>query len=173
MSRIDYDLGKIRGVVFDVDGVLSPSTVPLGPDGVPVRMTNLKDGYALQLAVKKGLKIAIISGAGSPALRSRFFALGITNVYLKAGLKTAVLQSWMDANGLAPDEVAYVGDDVPDLGAMRMVGLPVAPADADYAAREAARYISPAVGGHGVARDLLQQIMTARGLWANNDIAFG
>lgn len=126
MSRIDYDLTAIRGIVFDVDGVLSPSTIPMDANGVPQRMVNIKDGYALQLAVKTGLKIAIITGADTPSITHRYNALGITDIYLKAGEKLPVLQQWMKENDFIAHQVAYVGDDIPDLPPMLASGLRVA-----------------------------------------------
>lgn len=173
MSRTDYDLTRIKAVVFDVDGVLSPSTIPLGDDGMPRRMVNIKDGYAMQLAVKKGVLLAIISGAKDESLRTRYGSLGISDVVLGAAVKLPVLKEWMDRHGLDPEEVAYVGDDIPDYEAMRHVGLPVAPADAAIEIRAIARYISPATGGHGVARDLIEQILKAKGLWMESGNAFG
>lgn len=173
MSKIAYDLTKIRGIVFDVDGVLSPSTIPMGDNGVPQRMANLKDGYALQLAVKKGLKIAIITGADTEAIRVRFNALGITDIYTKAAEKLPVLELWMDKEGLKPDEVAYVGDDIPDIRPMEAVGLSVAPDDAAPDVKYIARFISTRDGGQGVARELLEEIMRAQGLWMTSAEAFG
>lgn len=173
MSKINYDLNKIRGVVFDVDGVLSPSVIPLGADGNPCRMANIKDGYALQLAVRKGLKIAIISGACGEGLEQRFRNLGIEDVFLKAGVKSQLFEAWMKKHGFAPKEVAYVGDDVPDSECMEMAGLAVAPADAAADIIEIAGYVSPADGGYGVARDLLEEILRARGEWPRCDRAWG
>ena len=173
MSKIDYDLSLIRGIVFDVDGVLSPSCIPLGESGLPQRMVNIKDGYALQLAVKCGYKIAIITGADSQAVWERFDGLGIKDIYMKAGVKINVLHSWMDLHGLKPEEVAYAGDDIPDYEVMRHVGLPVAPRDAARDIKEIARYISPYDGGHGVGRDLLEEIMRAQGQWMKDAKAFG
>lgn len=173
MSKINYDLRKIHGVVFDVDGVLSPTLVPLGKDGNPQRMANIRDGYALQLAVRKGLKIAIISGASGEGLAERFNYLGIKDVYLKVGFKRQMLEEWMAANGLSPEEVVYAGDDVPDLECMECVGLPVAPADASADVMCIARYISPVNGGYGVARDVLEEILRAQGLWPSTDKACG
>lgn len=170
---IPYDLTKIRAVAFDVDGVLSPSTIPMSSEGEPLRMVNIKDGYAMQLAVKKGLRLAIITGGNSEAVAVRYRNLGIDDVFLSAASKLPVLEQWMAANGLAPDEVAYIGDDIPDLPAMRAVGLAVAPADAATEVKEAACYISPAEGGHGVARDVLEQVMKARGMWMTHADAFG
>lgn len=173
MSAINYDLSKIKGIVFDVDGVLSPSTIPMDADGHPLRMVNIKDGYALQLAVKRGLKIAIITGADSEAIRVRYSALGIKDIFLKASRKIPLLEQWLLDNGLLPDEVAYVGDDIPDYEPMMHVGLRVAPSDAAWEIKEIATYISPVAGGYGVGRDLLEQIMRCQSLWMNDSKAFG
>lgn len=173
MSSIDYDLRRIRGVVFDIDGVLSPSTIPLAPSGEPMRMVNIKDGYAIQLAVKHGLHIAILSGAKTQAIDVRFRGLGVTDVFLGAAVKLPVLQQWMRDRGLSPEEVAYAGDDIPDLHVIGHVGLGVAPADAAPEVKQAARYISPCAGGYGVGRDLLEQIMKAQRLWLDDRHAFG
>lgn len=173
MSKIDYPLSKIRGVVFDVDGVLSPSTIPLGADGMPLRMANIKDGYAIQLAVKHGLNICIITGADSEAVRVRYKALGVKDVYTKVAMKLPLLEEWMEHNGLKSDEVAYAGDDIPDLECMSVVGLPVAPADAAIDILAKARYITKSIGGHGVARDLLEEILRERGEWLDKAKAFG
>lgn len=173
MSAINYDLKKIRGVVFDIDGVLSPSTIPASAEGEPLRMVNIKDGYALQLAVKCGLGIAIITGAVSRGVENRYRALGITDIYTGASRKVEPLTAWIAARGFAPDEVAYVGDDVPDYEPMQSVGLKVAPADACIDIKEIADYISPVNGGYGVGRDLLEQILRARGQWLTHEDAFG
>ena len=165
MSKTDYDLSRIRAVVFDVDGVLSPSTLTMSAEGEPMRMVNIKDGYALQLSVKKGLKIAIITGGNTRAVEVRFNGLGITDIYQKAADKLPVLKKWMEQNGLEPEEVAYMGDDIPDLTCMRHVGLPCCPHDAAWEVRMSARYISPFNGGYGAARDLLEQILKVHGHW--------
>lgn len=170
---IDYDLTRIRGIAFDVDGVLSASTVPLHPSGEPMRMVNIKDGYALQLAVKHGLQLAIITGADTQAIRVRFETLGVQDIYVGAAMKLPVLEQWMAKYGLKPDQVAFVGDDIPDLPAMQAAGLAVAPADAAPECRQAARYVSPCNGGYGVGRDLLEQVMRVQGLWLDDRHAFG
>ena len=107
MSSINYDLKKIKGIAFDVDGVLSPSTIPLSPEGEPLRMVSIKDGYALQLAVKKGLKIAIITGGNTKAVDVRFRGLGIDDVFLGSSMKLPILQQWMEDNGLSADCLLY------------------------------------------------------------------
>ncbi len=165
MSGINYDLKKIKGVAFDVDGVLSPSTIPLQPDGNPLRMANIKDGYALKVAVNKGIRIAIISKADSEAVRNRFKALGIPDIYMGSMVKTRILESWMEKYGLKKEEVAYVGDDIPDYEAMKAVGLPMAPADAADDIREIAVYISKCRGGEGVGRDIMEQILRSKNCW--------
>lgn len=173
MSRIDYDLTAIDAVAFDVDGVLSPSTVPMDSNGVPQRMVNVKDGYALQLAVKMGIKIAIFTGADTESIAARYNALGITDIYLKASDKLPLVEQWMNRYGLSAHQVAYVGDDIPDMMPMQSVGLPVAPADADIDIKAHACFITKACGGYGVARELLEEILKAKGLWLTNDDAFG
>lgn len=173
MSGINYDLRKIKGVAFDIDGVLSPSTIPMSADGEPMRMVNIKDGYALQLAVKCGLKIAIITGGNTRATEVRYGALGVTDIFQKASKKLPVLQQWMADNGLIPDEVAYMGDDIPDLQCLREVGLPCCPHDAAWEVKSTALYVSPFSGGYGCGRDLLEQILKAHGQWLSDAKAFG
>lgn len=173
MSGINYDLKKIRGVAFDVDGVLSPSTITMDAEGTPLRGVNIKDGYALQLAVKRGLHIAIITGADSRAVEVRYHGLGIEDVFTKASHKKQILESWMQSYGLQPDKVAFVGDDVPDYECMQSVGLSVAPSDACRDIIDIASYVSPVAGGYGVGRDLLEQILRAQGKWVLDAKAFG
>lgn len=173
MSKIPYDLSKIKGIVFDVDGVLSPSVVPLGADGNPRRMANIKDGYALQLAVRKGLKIAIISGASGEGLVERFALLGIDEVFLSAGMKKSIFIDWMNRHSLRADEVAYVGDDIPDRECMELAGLAVAPDDAAPDILLIAGYVSPCKGGYGVARDLIEEVLRTQCLWPTTDKACG
>jgi 3-deoxy-D-manno-octulosonate 8-phosphate phosphatase (KDO 8-P phosphatase) len=136
-------------------------------------MVNIKDGYALQLAVKCGYHIAIITGGNSPAVYERFSGLGIKDIYMKAGVKINVLHEWMANCGLTAEEVAYVGDDIPDYEVMKHVGLSVAPRDAAREIKEIAGYISPCDGGYGVGRDLLEEIMRAQGNWMKDAKAFG
>lgn len=173
MSKINYDLTLIKGIVFDVDGVLSPSTIPLGEDGMPTRMVNIKDGYALQLAAKAGYKLAIITGADSQAISLRYKALGITDIFQKASKKLPIFINWMESCGLTPDQVVFVGDDVPDICCLEAAGLSVVPADACADAKAIAQYISPITGGYGVARDIIEEIMRNNGQWMSDTEAFG
>lgn len=171
MSRIDYDLTLIRGIVFDMDGVLSASTVAVREDGTLQRHSNVKDGYAIQYALKCGMKIAVISGARDLSMLPAYRSLGLEDVYFHVGKKCSRLHEWMVLRGLRPKEVAYVGDDIPDIPPMRAIGLPCTPRDAAVEAKAEARYISPVNGGQGVARDIISQILSARGEWMT-DAAF-
>ncbi len=173
MSGINYDLKKIRGLAFDVDGVLSPSTIPMNSEGEPLRMVNIKDGYALQFAVKKGLKIAIITGGKTDSVRKRCESLGIRDIYLGVSKKLPVFEEWMNKEGLLPEETLYMGDDIPDLDCMKLSGLPCCPADACMEARAAAKYVSRFDGGYGCGRDVLEQILKAQGHWLSSADAFG
>lgn len=175
MSKIDYDLKLIKGIAFDVDGVLSPATVPMDRNGIPCRMANLRDGYSMVQAVKCGYHLALISGADTESVRRRFEGIGISgdDMYLGSLDKVTALHRWMERHSLRPQEVAYVGDDVPDVEPMRLVGLSVCPADAVSDVLAMASYISPAIGGYGVARDLIEEIMKAQGTWESTNEAYG
>ena len=172
MSSINYDLRKIKAFVFDVDGVLSCDVIPLHPNGDPMRTVNIKDGYALQLAVKKGYEVAIITGGKTEAVQIRFSRLGIQRIYMRSAVKVHDFKDFMEKTGLSPEQIMYAGDDIPDYEVMTQVGLPVAPADAAPEIKEIAKYISSRRGGEGVARDVIEQTMRAQGHWFGEE-AFG
>ena len=127
---IDYDLTRIKALAFDVDGVLSANTITLHPSGEPQRTANIKDGYALQLAVKRGLHLAIITGGRTEAVRQRYEGLGIEDVFLGCAVKITTYDKWTASHNLSDDEVLYMGDDIPDYEVMQRCGCPCAPADA-------------------------------------------
>ena len=170
---INYDLRKIRAIVFDLDGVLSKSTISLGMDGTPLRTVNIKDGYAIQLAVKMGLNIAIISGCRIDAVRKRYEGLGMTDVYLGAAVKIKVDEEFLAKHDLKEDEVMFMGDDIPDLEVMRRVGCPVCPKDACNEVKEVSIYVSDYEGGCGCGRDVIEQTLKAQGKWLQDERAFG
>ena len=172
MSNINYDLRKIKGFIFDVDGVLSPDSIPLHPSGEPMRVINTKDGYAMQLAAKKGFQLAIITGGDTQAVRIRFENLGFQHVYLKAKHKLNEFNDFLSKTGLKPEEVCYVGDDIPDYEIMEIVGLPACPADAVPEIKSISKYISHKEGGKGVGRDIIEQVLKAQDKWMKAD-AFG
>ncbi|MBO6060173.1 MAG: HAD-IIIA family hydrolase [Bacteroidaceae bacterium] len=162
---INYDLSKIKALAFDVDGVLSKQTVVMQPDGLPQRTVNIRDGYAVQLAAKSGLHVAIITGATIESLRRRYNALGVPDVYLSCSRKIDVYQQFLDKYGLSDEEVMYMGDDIPDYEVLRRCGLPCCPADAAPEIRQVCTYVSPLCGGLGCARDVIEQILAAQGKW--------
>ena len=172
MSSINYDLRKIKAFVFDVDGVLSCDVIPLHPNGDPMRTVNIKDGYALHLAVKKGYEVARITGGYTEAVQIRFSRLGIQHIYMRSAVKVHDFKDFMEKTGLSPEQIMYAGDDIPDYEVMTRVGLPVAPADAAPEIKEIAKYISSRRGGEGVARDVIEQTMRAQGHWFGEE-AFG
>jgi len=172
MSSINYDLTQIKAFIFDVDGVLSTDSIPLSPEGEPMRMVNIKDGYALNLAVKCGYGLAIITGGDTEAVRKRFARLGIEHIYMKSSVKINDYNDYIKKTGFKPEEIVYGGDDLPDYQVMKLVGLPVAPADAAPEIKEIAKYISHKKGGEGVARDVIEQVLKAQGKWMT-DKAFG
>ncbi len=172
MSAIYYDLQLIKAFAFDVDGVLSPSCIPLGEDGMPRRMVNIKDGFALVQAVRKGYPIAIITGGTSESVEHRFRALGVKDIFQGAAHKLPVLKKWMDDNDLEPEEVLYMGDDIPDFTCMKYV-FGCAPSDAAMEIKSIAGYISDLPGGGGCVRDVVEQVLKANDDWMDNAESFG
>lgn len=169
---INYDLKKIKALVFDVDGVLSRETIPVSSAGEPMRTVNIKDGYALQLAVKCGLRVAIITGARNEAVKVRYKGLGINDIYIGASVKKECLDELMLMYELAPEEILYMGDDIPDYEVMQICGLPVCPADAAVEIKQLSKYISSIRGGEGCVRDVVEQVLRAQGWWMEEGSAF-
>ena len=170
---INYDLQKIRALVFDVDGVLSAETIPLGTDGIPCRTVNIKDGYAIQLAEKMGLHVAIITGANVESIRKRYEGLGVKDIHIGASVKINIYEELLQKYGLKDEEVLYMGDDVPDYEVMTRCGCPCCPADATADIKAISLYISHLRGGHGCGRDVIEQVLRAQGKWMADKHAFG
>ena len=170
---INYDLKKIKAIIFDIDGVLSSETITLSSDGVPLRTVNIKDGYAIQLAMKLGLRIVIMTGANVTSICRRYEGLGVEDIYVGCAVKIKAYDAFLDQYGLNDDEVMYMGDDIPDLQVMRRVGCPVCPKDACPEIREASLYVSDYIGGHGCGRDVIEQTLRAQGKWVMDEKAFG
>ena len=167
MSTINYDLKNIKALAFDVDGVLSSEMIPLHPSGEPMRTVNTKDGYAMQLAVKQGLHVAIITGGKTVAVRIRYEGLGSKDVYLGSSVKIHDYEHFKNKYNLKDEEILYMGDDVPDLEVMRTCGLPCCPKDAVPEVKEISKYISHKNGGYGCVRDVIEQVVKAwRSWWA-------
>ena len=170
---INYDLKRISALAFDVDGVLSAETIFLHPNGEPMRSVNIKDGYAMQLAVKMGLHVAIITGGRTEAVRHRYEGLGVPDVYLGCAVKITTYEAFLQKYGLADGEVLYMGDDIPDYEVMKRCGCPCAPSDAAPEIKQLALYVSHLKGGYGCGRDVIEQVLRAQGKWLADAKAFG
>ena len=170
---INYDLSKIRAIVFDVDGVLSAETITLSATGEPLRTVNIKDGYAIQLAMKLGLRIAIMTGGTTDAIRLRYERLGVEDIFMGCAVKIKTYELFLQKYGLADDEIMYMGDDIPDMEIMQRVGCPVCPKDACHEIKEVSLYVSRCQGGYGCGRDVIEQTLRAQGKWLMNEKAFG
>ena len=175
MSTINYDLNKIKALAFDVDGVLSANVIPRSTEGEPLRTVNIKDGYALHLAARHEIPLAIITGGRMEAVRKRFLALGLLpeNIYMGSSVKIHDYRDFRDRYGLRDEEILYVGDDIPDIEVMRTCGLPCCPRDAAPEVKSVARYISHKEGGYGCGRDIVEQFLKVKGLWMADERAFG
>lgn len=158
----------ITTFVFDVDGVLTDGTVLVLPGGLMARSMNIKDGYALQLAVKKGYNVLVISGGNSEEVKERLAKLGVTHTWMQVSDKAATLQQFMQEKGINRSEVLYMGDDIPDLTVMQLAGLPCCPQDAVQEIKERSLYISHIPGGKGCARDVIEKVMKLRGNWSED-----
>ena len=190
---INYDLNKIKAIIFDVDGVLSRQTITLSSAGEPLRTVNIKDGYAIQLAQKKGVRIVILTGGNSHAIQVRYENLGVEDIFMGCSVKIKTYEEFkqkysitdeeiikvhdfkdfMEKTGLSPEHIMYAGDDIPDYEIMRRCGCPCCPADACSDIKEISTYISACNGGDGVGRDVVEQVLRAKGLWLSDAKAFG
>lgn len=158
--------------ILDVDGVLTDGTVYVFENGEQVRRMSIKDGFALQLAIKKGYRLLVISGGNSPAVIERLKKLGITDIFMNVLDKRALVVQYIEDHQLNKEQVLYMGDDIPDYAAMKTVGMPAAPADAAHEIRKAAVYIASAKGGKGCVREVIEKVLKLNGHWElETDIA--
>jgi len=160
---------NITTLVLDVDGVLTNGDIILIPGMQPVRKMNAKDGYAMQLAVRNGIRMAIITGGRSPEVKERLQGLGITDIYLGASSKMESYEDLKMCYDLKDDEILYMGDDLPDYDIMKIVALAAAPQDAAPEIKSVADYVSPVNGGKGCVRDVLEQLLKIQGKWARSE----
>ena len=161
-------LPKITTFIFDVDGVLTNGMLTIMPDGELVRHMNVKDGYAMKVALNKGYRVCIISGGTNEGVRKRLSALGIEDIYLGAHNKIEQYNELVKKYNLLPENVIYMGDDVPDYPVMKLVGLPTCPNDAVPEIQAVAKYISNKKGGDGCVRDVIEQVMRVQEKWDQN-----
>lgn len=165
MDSILQAFSKVTTLFFDVDGVLSDGTVLVPETGEQIRRFNIKDGYAINRAVKEGLNIIIISAGQNEGVRKRLEYLGVKEINLAVPNKKELMQSYLDKLNLSWEEVLYMGDDIPDYEVMSQVGIPVCPNDAAQDILALSKYVSPFNGGQGAVRDVLEKILKIQGKW--------
>lgn len=159
------DLKRITTFIFDVDGVFSRQEMNITPKGELIRTSCARDGYAVMYSIKKGYRICVISGGSAPGVRERFERLGIEDIYLEVENKVEALNKLIVKRNLELENVMYMGDDIPDYNVMKLVGIPVCPADACEEIKSISRYISDVPGGAGCVRDVISQVLKAKGEW--------
>lgn len=158
-------LKVVKALIFDVDGVLTNGDIIASDSGEFLRTFNIKDGYALQLAVKRGYLVCVISGGKGIAMQKRFEGLGLQEIHLGIGDKVAVFNQLLQKHDLDAAQVLYMGDDIPDLKVMQLVGLPTCPADAVPEIREISQYVSPYTGGKTAVRDIIEKVLRIQENW--------
>jgi 3-deoxy-D-manno-octulosonate 8-phosphate phosphatase (KDO 8-P phosphatase) len=169
MANFKEDLTKVKAFVFDIDGVLSQQTISLNAFGVPNRTVNLRDGYALQLAAKKGYFLGVISGSSSKEYKKRLKLLGVTDIFLNSRSKVDHFNTFLKNHNLNKSDVLFMGDDIPDYEVMKEAGIAVCPSDADSEIKQVAAYISDKKGGEGCVRDVIEQVLRLHDNWMNSD----
>jgi 3-deoxy-D-manno-octulosonate 8-phosphate phosphatase (KDO 8-P phosphatase) len=169
MTNFKEDLTRVKAFVFDIDGVLSLQTISLNAFGVPNRTVNLRDGYAVQLAVKKGYLVAVISGCNSKEYLKRLKQLGVKDVYLNSRSKLDHFNAFLKKYDLKKSDVLFMGDDIPDYEVMKVAGIPVCPSDADSEIKQVASYISDKKGGEGCVRDVVEQVLRLHNKWMDTE----
>lgn len=158
-------MNQITTFIFDVDGVLTDSSVHITPSGEMLRTMNIKDGFAMKAAIDSGYKVCIISGGSNEGVRIRLQNLGITDIYLGVPDKVAVFQTYISTNQINANQVLYMGDDLPDFHVMQLTGLPTCPQDSSPEIKAIAAYISHQNGGKGAVRDVIEQVMKTQNSW--------
>ncbi|MDO9276776.1 MAG: HAD-IIIA family hydrolase [Lutibacter sp.] len=155
----------INTFIFDVDGVLTNGNVRVTETGELLREMNIKDGYAIKTALKAGYRVCIISGGTNEGVRKRFSLLGITDIYLGTHHKTDQFEEYTSLYNIKPEQVLYMGDDIPDYHVMKKVGLPCCPKDAVPEIQHISLYISQKKGGNGCVRDVIEQVLKVQEKW--------
>ncbi len=165
MKNYKEKLKDITTFIFDYDGVMTTGKVLVDGNGIPLRSSDVKDGYALQLAVRLGYNVAVITGGYSVSIEKRMAMLGVKDVFVRSANKVEVLERYMKTNDLKPEQIVYMGDDLPDYPVMKIIGLPVCPADASPEIKDISLYISNRNGGRGAVRDIIEQVLKAQDKW--------
>ncbi|WP_264521527.1 KdsC family phosphatase [Flavobacterium sp. N1994] len=158
-------LNNITTFIFDVDGVLTDSSVHITPTGEMLRVMNIRDGFAMKAAIESGYNVCIISGGNNEGVRIRLRNLGITDIHLASPDKVATFREYIELYHIDAEQVLYMGDDIPDYHVMQLVGLPVCPQDASPEIKTISKYISHKKGGKGAVREIIEQVMKVQGKW--------
>ena len=158
-------MNDITTFIFDVDGVLTDSSVHISPTGEMLRVMNIRDGFAMKAAVESGYHVCIISGGSNEGVRIRLQNLGIKDIHLACPDKVENFKEYTDIYSIKPEQVLYMGDDIPDYHVMKLVGLPTCPQDASPEIKGISKYISHKNGGRGAVRDVIEQVMKVQGKW--------
>lgn len=158
-------MNDITTFIFDVDGVLTDGTVHVAQDGSLLREMSIRDGYAIKAAIESGYTVCVISGGSNEGVKTRLRNLGVTDIYMAVPNKVETFKEFIDIYNISPDNVLYMGDDIPDYHIMQEVALPTAPQDAVPEIKGVAKYISHVNGGRGAARDVIEQVMKTQKKW--------
>lgn len=161
-------LNFISTFIFDIDGVLTDGKVHITTTGDLMRSMHTKDGFAIKMALKKGYRVAIISGARDQNVITRLQYLGIKDIFINIENKLPVYEAYIKKNNLSPKEVSYMGDDIPDIPLLKKVGLSAAPHDAVTEVLDTVDYISLKNGGETCVRDVIEQVLRVQGQWQFN-----
>jgi len=158
-------MNTITTFIFDVDGVLTDSSVHVTATGEMLRIMNIRDGFAMKAALESGYNVCIISGGNNEGVRIRLSNLGITDIHLASPDKVATFKEYIELYNIKPEQVLYMGDDIPDFHVMQLVGLPTCPQDSSPEIKAISKYISHKNGGKGAVRDVIEQVMKVQGKW--------
>ncbi len=158
---------NIRTFIFDVDGVMTNSDLLITEDGKLLRKMSVRDGYAIKQALKQRYRVAVITGGKSEGVRERLFNLGITDIYYGIDDKLDAFEEFVSIYEIDPEQILYMGDDLPDYQVMRRVGIPTCPQDACPEIKRLSKYISPYDGGNGCVRDVIEKVLRIRGDWTD------
>ncbi|MFN3755057.1 KdsC family phosphatase [Flavobacterium sp.] len=158
-------MNEITTFIFDVDGVLTDSSVHVTENGEMLRIMNIRDGFAMKAAIESGYHVCIISGGNNEGVRIRLKNLGITDIHLASPDKVTTFKQYTELYNIKPEQVLYMGDDIPDFHVMQLVGLPTCPQDAVAEIKAISKYISHKNGGKGAVREVIEQVMKVQGKW--------
>ncbi|WP_432671876.1 KdsC family phosphatase [Flavobacterium sp. SM2513] len=158
-------LNDITTFVFDIDGVLTDSSVHVSQNGEMLRIMNIRDGFAMKAAIESGYNVCIISGGSNEGVRIRLKNLGVSEIHLGSSDKVNTFNEYTEKHNINPEHVLYMGDDIPDYHVMKLVGLPTCPQDAVSEIKAISKYISHINGGRGAVREVIEQVMKVQGKW--------